>query len=194
MSIHLLNDALAQVNKSYTEYQVAIRPGCETKLRYPIFLDLVYKKDQNKHEPIGIVHFVKLTPNFDNLSDDKVVQRSLVELIEAIQKSVKIHFEAKNSSDALISPSGTVFYKNGHKFILNKENHFEIEDVTVKYGGKPLSQTLWKGIQAEESIALQKLPSGDINLFNPVDQRKGKDMVILMPSGEIKRNYFAEKA
>lgn len=177
---NLLRAALKQVNTSYSDYQVAVRSDCKLSFIDSIELDLVYP-ERMEPVPIGAVHFIKQVLEPDQISYKEEL-RTLQELIAAIKKAVKIHFEAKENPDALITSVGTVFYKNGHHFIVNKNGNFELEGKILIQDGKP-----WKEeeIYAEESLTLQKIEEGKFHLISPCELKKDAQFFVL-PNGEVK--------
>lgn len=179
----MLNTTLQQVNETLVKegknYTVTTNEQKELSPKMPIFLEIAH---QNKREPIGITHFMHLTPNCDR-EDFSKVARTTDELANSILKAIEIHESAKKAKDVIITSVGTPFFKNGHKIEI-KGGILFINDVQIHFNNKPLEAHRLTG---EEGLTFNKLQNGHFEVQNPIDQRKGKGIFFKMPSGEVYR-------
>lgn len=178
-----LESALEQVNTRLDEkkagYHVGAVEGKELKSNQPVHLELV---QSNKRTPIGITHFAKLTPDFDNVPFHETA-RTIDELAISILTAVEIHENALRNPDILITAAGTPFYKNGINVEI-REGILFIEGKQITYQGQPFEASRLKG---EEGIKFTRADNGDFETVNPIDQRRGKGIFFNQNSGEIYR-------
>ena len=175
-----LDRALEQVNGKLEGRQVAAVEGKDLKAKEPIFLELVAG---GEGKAIGITHFAKLTPTFED-AEFQEVARTIDELTESILKAVQIHDKAVSDPDVLITVAGTPFFKKGVNVEI-REGILFLEGKQILFKGTALEA---RRLCGEEGLTFSKMADGDYRVDNPVDEREGKGIYFRMPSGEVDRD------
>lgn len=166
-----LDLALQEVNLQLKENQIEYTVDANKNNlleKHPIFLQLNHA--DGSQEEIGITHFAKLDPEFENVEFSEVA-RTVNELVISIFKAIEIHSDAKSQQEGvLITSIGTPFYI-GTLDISIEDEILHIEGKPIRYNDKPF-KACW--LTGEEGLTFEKLENGDYAVKNPIDKRKNK--------------------
>ena len=168
-----LSTAIQKANKIIFEKEYIVAVVNKTiSPKEPVFLQLRYP--DGKARNIGIVHLVHLRgSNWDDMPF-KEIARTTDQVANAILDRIALFFDAE-ARRLYIDENGTIFNFNKTHITPHKDKTFSVNDKSVTYAGIPLALTK---IKSEGIVEFRQLENGHTELFDAIDQRKGKGIYI----------------
>ena len=168
-----LRAALQQANKSIFEREyIVVAANEKAGPKEPVFLQLKYPDGKTRN--IGITHLVHLRGSD---WDDKPVEeiaRTTDEVAKAIIDRIELFFDAE-ARQFYIDENGTIFNFSKTPVEVHKDKTFSVNEIPVTYAGASLLLTR---IKSESIVEFRQLENGHTELFDAIDQRKGKGIFI----------------
>lgn len=176
-----LRAALQQANKIIFEREyIVVAKNEKASPKEPVFLQLKYPDGRTRD--IGITHLVHLRgSNWDDKPIEEIA-RTTEEVAKAIIDRIELFFDAE-ARQLSIDENGTIFNFNKIPIEVHADKTFSVKDIPVTYEGSALLLTR---IKSESIVEFRRLENGHTELFDAIDQRKGK-RIIIDTAGKIYR-------
>jgi hypothetical protein len=168
-----LRVALQQANKILFEREyIVVAKNEKASPKEPVFLQLKYPDGRTRN--VGITHLVHLRGSDWNDRPIEEIARTTEEVTKAIIVRINLFFDAE-SRQLYIDENGTIFNFNKIPLEVHANNTFSVKDIQVTYEGSALLLTR---IKSESIVEFRQRENGHVELFDAIDQRKGKGIFI----------------
>jgi len=168
-----LRAALQQANKIVFEREyIVVAENEKASPKQPVFLQLKYPDGRMRN--IGITHLVHLRGSGWDDKPIEEIARTTEEVAKAIIDRIELFFDAE-SRQLYIDENGTIFNFNKIPIEVHADKTFSVKETLVTYGESALLLTR---IKSESIVEFRQLDNGHIELFDAIDQRKGKGIFI----------------